>query len=207
MQTLSTQMQQPVPSYRSPNPNEEKGSWTSDVVQERSRISSSLWLEEKGQFGGRIRTKRWFVCYFRVFLMSLLISSFRMQLQKLGSRFPSLADTIFQADAQSLELPSGKNLENSFDMVFTSATLHWCKRDPGGVLESVKRCLKPGGRFVGEFGGFMNCCGECFLESQADERSLTFFVYVPQPFGPISTRFCVSDLWILFLWIRGSSLA
>ena len=46
-----------------------------------------------------------------------------------------------------------------FDAVFTNAALHWCKRDPAGVLESAKRVLKPGGRIVGEMGGFMNCIG------------------------------------------------
>lgn len=47
-----------------------------------------------------------------------------------------------------------------FDAVFTNAALHWCKKDPSGVLESAKRVLKKGGRFVGEMGGFMNCVGK-----------------------------------------------
>lgn len=46
-----------------------------------------------------------------------------------------------------------------FDAVFSNAALHWCKRDPGGVLESAKRVLRPGGRFVIEMGGFANCIG------------------------------------------------
>ncbi|KAK2459657.1 hypothetical protein APHAL10511_008302 [Amanita phalloides] len=49
--------------------------------------------------------------------------------------------------------------QGKFDTVFTNAVLHWCKRDPAGVLESAKRVLKPGGRIVGEMGGFMNCIG------------------------------------------------
>jgi len=43
--------------------------------------------------------------------------------------------------------------------VFTNAALHWCKSDPRGVLRSVKKVLKKGGRFTGEMGGFMNCAG------------------------------------------------
>jgi len=39
-----------------------------------------------------------------------------------------------------------------FDAVFTNAALHWMKR-PERVVASVWNCLKPGGRFVGEFGG------------------------------------------------------
>jgi trans-aconitate methyltransferase len=43
-------------------------------------------------------------------------------------------------------------LKGSFDAVFTNAVLHWVQ-PPGKVVEGVARCLKPGGRFVGEFGG------------------------------------------------------
>ncbi|KAJ3764641.1 S-adenosyl-L-methionine-dependent methyltransferase [Lentinula raphanica] len=49
-----------------------------------------------------------------------------------------------------------------FDAVFTNATLHWCKRDPAGVIKSAKKILKSdGGRLVGEMGGFLNCIGVC----------------------------------------------
>ena len=43
-------------------------------------------------------------------------------------------------------------LKQCFDAVFTNAALHWMKR-PERVVASVWNCLKPGGRFVGEFGG------------------------------------------------------
>lgn len=46
-----------------------------------------------------------------------------------------------------------------FDAVFSNATFHWCKRDPAGVLESIKKILKPGGRLAVEMGGAMNCIG------------------------------------------------
>lgn len=39
-----------------------------------------------------------------------------------------------------------------FDAVFTNAALHWMKK-PASVIEGVVDCLKPSGRFVGEFGG------------------------------------------------------
>ena len=66
---------------------------------------------------------------------------------------------MFQSDAQVLRFPSDLHdrLVHTFDAVFTSATLHWCKSNPLGVLEGVKLALKPGGRIIGEFGGFMNC--------------------------------------------------
>jgi SAM-dependent methyltransferase len=42
--------------------------------------------------------------------------------------------------------------DGEFDAVFSNAVLHWI-RDADAVLASVHRALKPGGRFVAEFGG------------------------------------------------------
>jgi trans-aconitate methyltransferase len=42
--------------------------------------------------------------------------------------------------------------EEKFDAVFSNAALHWMKR-AANVIESVWIALKPGGRFVAEFGG------------------------------------------------------
>lgn len=41
--------------------------------------------------------------------------------------------------------------DREFDAVFSNAALHWMKR-PRRVLDGVWRALRPGGRFVGEFG-------------------------------------------------------
>lgn len=42
------------------------------------------------------------------------------------------------------------------DAVFSNAVLHWI-RPPESVVRSVRQALKPGGRFVAEFGGCENC--------------------------------------------------
>lgn len=42
--------------------------------------------------------------------------------------------------------------KHSFDAVFSNAALHWMKL-PERVIEGVANLLRPGGRFVGEFGG------------------------------------------------------
>jgi trans-aconitate methyltransferase len=42
--------------------------------------------------------------------------------------------------------------DGEFDAVFSNAALHWM-RDQDAVLNGVHRALKPGGRFVAEFGG------------------------------------------------------
>ncbi|KPQ24745.1 MAG: ArsR family transcriptional regulator [Halomonas sp. HL-48] len=50
--------------------------------------------------------------------------------------------------------------DREFDAVFSNATLHWLL-DPQAVLASIKRALKPGGRFVTEFGGHGNVAAIC----------------------------------------------
>ena len=52
-------------------------------------------------------------------------------------------------DAQHLDF------DQVFDAVFSNAALHWML-DPDAVIAGVRRALKPGGRFVGEFGGHGN---------------------------------------------------
>ncbi|MCB1715464.1 MAG: methyltransferase domain-containing protein [Candidatus Competibacteraceae bacterium] len=47
------------------------------------------------------------------------------------------------------------SFEHEFDAVFSNAALHWMLQ-PDAVLAGVKRALKPGGRFVAEFGGHGN---------------------------------------------------
>ncbi|KDR82636.1 hypothetical protein GALMADRAFT_238074 [Galerina marginata CBS 339.88] len=67
---------------------------------------------------------------------------------------------VFVADAQNLEFPKDKpEYMEKFDGVFSNAALHWCKRDPLGVLIGVRKVLKPGGRIAVEMGGYMNCIG------------------------------------------------
>ncbi len=56
---------------------------------------------------------------------------------------------VCRADGQALPF------EGRFDAVFTNAALHWMP-DQQAVAASVCRALKPGGRYVGECGGFMN---------------------------------------------------
>ncbi|MCB1474320.1 MAG: methyltransferase domain-containing protein [Rhodobiaceae bacterium] len=52
-------------------------------------------------------------------------------------------------DAQDLDF------DRRFDAVFSNAALHWMTR-PADVVAGVARALKPGGRFVAEFGGHGN---------------------------------------------------
>ena len=54
----------------------------------------------------------------------------------------------------SLLLTSG-NDSRPFDAVFSNAALHWMTR-PDAVISGVAQLLRPGGRFVGEFGAAGN---------------------------------------------------
>lgn len=49
--------------------------------------------------------------------------------------------------------------DQEFDGVFSNAALHWMKSDPDAVLLGIFRALRPGGRFVAEFGGLGNVAG------------------------------------------------
>jgi trans-aconitate methyltransferase len=50
-------------------------------------------------------------------------------------------------DAQAL------TFHDEFDAIFSNAAMHWMKR-PDDVIAGAWRALKPGGRFVAEFGGY-----------------------------------------------------
>ena len=57
----------------------------------------------------------------------------------------------------SIVVADGHHLcfQPQLDAVFTNAALHWMKQ-PEKVVQGVCQCLKPGGRFVGEFGATGN---------------------------------------------------
>ena len=60
--------------------------------------------------------------------------------------------------------------DSEFDAVFSNAALHWMAR-PRDVLAGVALALKPGGRFVAEFGGHGNCAAiVTALTATADNR-------------------------------------
>ena len=66
------------------------------------------------------------------------------------------AEQIVAARARGLDARRGRAetlpFNEEFDAVFSNAVLHWIP-DAGAVIAAVHRALKPGGRFVAEFGG------------------------------------------------------
>jgi trans-aconitate 2-methyltransferase len=81
-------------------------------------------------------------------------------------KFPSLK--FVQADVREVMSPlDGSSVfsPHSFDAVFSNATLHWVL-EPERVIQGVVKLLKPGGRFVTEFGGQGNLL---FLHKALDE--------------------------------------
>lgn len=75
--------------------------------------------------------------------------------------------------------------ESAFDAVFSNAALHWMLK-PQAVIEGVKRALRPGGRFVGEFGGHGNVASivtalNATADSHGIARSLANPWFFPTP--------------------------
>ncbi|MEM1278328.1 MAG: class I SAM-dependent methyltransferase [Pseudomonadota bacterium] len=68
-------------------------------------------------------------------------------------------DMIAKAQASGLDAEvmdaHALTLKGPFDAVFSNAAMHWMTK-PDLVLDGVARCLRPGGRFVAEFGGMGN---------------------------------------------------
>lgn len=71
----------------------------------------------------------------------------------------SSASMVNAAQARGLNVVQADGCRFSFrfrfDAVFSNAALHWMKQ-PDDVLNCIHRVLKPGGRFVAEFGGAGN---------------------------------------------------
>jgi trans-aconitate 2-methyltransferase len=65
-------------------------------------------------------------------------------IQEARSHYPHISFEVADARAFSFSEP--------FDAVFSNAVLHWVK-EPEQAIACVRRALKPGGRFVAEFGG------------------------------------------------------
>jgi SAM-dependent methyltransferase len=82
---------------------------------------------------------------------------------------------------------SALNLEfvREFDAVFSNAVLHWIP-EADRVVAGIARALKPGGRFVAEFGGFGNIAAirvaqDCALAKRGLAYNTLLPKYFPTP--------------------------
>jgi trans-aconitate methyltransferase len=96
--------------------------------------------------------------------------SFEM-IRQATEKYPSLRFEVM--DAREIQL------EGNFDAVFSNATLHWIK-EPERVIFGIKGLLRPGGRFVAEFGGKGNT-GELLKAIQHSWQKLGISGPAPQP--------------------------
>jgi trans-aconitate methyltransferase len=97
--------------------------------------------------------------------------------------YPDLAFVL--GDAAGFQFPE------PFDAVFSNAVLHWVKNAEGAV-KSIARALRPGGRFVAEFGGQGNNASvraalRAVLGPSADEQSPWYYPSVGE-YAPILER-------------------
>ncbi len=89
----------------------------------------------------------------------------------------SSADMIAAAKSLGLNVQviDGQTLPfiNEFDAVFSNAALHWMKNSEH-VIAGISRALKPGGRFVAEFGEYGNVATiVTAIESSLSSRDVT----------------------------------
>jgi len=97
--------------------------------------------------------------------------------------YPDL--TFVPGDAASFHFPE------PFDAVFSNAALHWVK-DAEGAVKSIAQALRPGGRFVAEFGGKGNIASiqaalRAVLGPVADERSPRYYPSIGE-YAPLLER-------------------
>ncbi len=86
---------------------------------------------------------------------------------------------VYVMDGQALQF------EGEFDAVFSNAALHWMKQ-ADTVIAGVWRALKPGGRFVAEFGGDGNNATVIrALDAALHQRGLDFHALSPWYFPPV----------------------
>jgi trans-aconitate methyltransferase len=69
-------------------------------------------------------------------------------IDKARANYPHLTFAVADARSFQIEQVAGQR----YDAVFSNAMLHWIL-EPDAVIRSVDQALKPGGRFVAEFGG------------------------------------------------------
>jgi trans-aconitate methyltransferase len=93
---------------------------------------------------------------------------------KAQEQFPHLQ--FFQGDIRNFELSSETDSDSRVDLLFSNAVLHWVpERKIDDAVRSMARALKPGGRFVVEFGGkgnvgkIVRACQDVIRESKGLE--------------------------------------
>jgi len=87
------------------------------------------------------------------------------QIAATGARVTGLDASAGMIEKARVRLPEANWIEadiryfqppQQYDAVFSNAALHWVT-DPSPAVANIASALKPGGRFVAEFGGAGNC--------------------------------------------------
>jgi trans-aconitate methyltransferase len=95
--------------------------------------------------------------------------------------------------------------DRQFDAVFSNAALHWMT-NPHDVVAGVARALKPGGRFVGEFGGHTNVAACLTAMVAALNRrgydgleAIPWYFPTPEEYSEVlrAHGFLVEDTWLI----------
>ncbi|MGB7846616.1 MAG: methyltransferase domain-containing protein [Candidatus Acidiferrum sp.] len=92
-------------------------------------------------------------------------------IQQARQKYPAMRFEVM--DACEIAFPE------SFDAVFSNATLHWIK-EPERAIAGISKTLRPGGRFVAEFGGKGNV-GALMAAIEQAWRKLGLHEHAPKP--------------------------
>lgn len=103
------------------------------------------------------------------------VDSSKSMIEQASSNYPQLKFTV--EDATNLPF------REEFDAVFSNAVLHWVK-EPEKAIASIYQALKPGGRFVAEFGGKGNV-EAIFKATQEAMQELGIYIDNPWYFPSI----------------------
>ena len=112
------------------------------------------------------------------------LDSSEEMLRQARQNFPEL--TFVRGDA------TGFRFEDPFDAIFSNAALHWVK-NAAAAVESIALALRPGGRFVAEFGGKDNVGSvqkafRAVFGEVADERSPWFYPSIGE-YAPLLEKY------------------
>jgi trans-aconitate 2-methyltransferase len=85
--------------------------------------------------------------------LTSLIASFGSKVTGIDYSSSMIHQAIKNYPKLEFHVADGANFffENPFDAIFSNAALHWIK-DQKSAIRCIRRALKPGGRFVAEFG-------------------------------------------------------
>jgi len=112
-------------------------------------------------------------------------------------RSKAMVEAARRLGADARVMPGEKlTFDREFDAVFSNAAMHWMP-DADAVVAGVARALRPGGRFVGEFGGFGNVAAVATaIRAVVGDRGWPWYFPTPEEYSAVLDRHGFRVRWI-----------